>query len=353
MYISRVFLFVMLIFITPHSVTAASYVIDQQQPLINESAGFLGVGGDSEQKLAQTFTVGMSGDLAGLRLPVAGCGRGDLLIQLVRQVTGQPTGLLLRALIISGSDVPFSYTGFTDFFFPAPISVSTGDKLAFSVQTIGVDSYCSYATAPTGDTYSRGDGFFDSRPNPPGWLSFKSVPDPFNDLAFFTLMEDLSIPGSSGNCVIPGRVDPVTGLPLELPISNLVPACRCFEDASAREMRCGILHPDFFIVREFPMPLVPGKEFKERWRFTPLTELDGPVRVTISGGALQQSVKHEFGLKAGKKKPETFTFKGMAPIEASLIQGSALIEYDMQGAKSEYQRSFGVDTSIYPGQFGK
>ncbi|MCF6262143.1 MAG: hypothetical protein L3J24_00905 [Xanthomonadales bacterium] len=353
MYVPRLFLFTIVLFITPLSVNAASYVIDQQQPLINESAGFLGVGSDSEQKLAQTFTVGMDGDLAGLRIPVAGCGRGDLLIQLTRQVDGRPTGLLLRALIVFGSDVPSAYTGFTDFFFPTPVGVSVGDKLAFSVQTIGVDSYCSYATAPAGDTYSRGDGFFDSRPNPPGWLSFKGVPDRFNDLAFFTLMEDRSISGRSGNCLIPGRTDPITGLPLELPISNLVPACRCFEDAGAREMRCGILHPDFFIVREFPVPLLAGKEFKERWKFTPLTKLDGPVRISISGGALQQPIKFEFVQKFGKKEPETFTFKAIAPIETSRIQGSALIEYDMQDAKSEYQRSFGVDTSINPDQLKK
>lgn len=348
----RLFLFAFVVIINPLSVTASSFIVDQEQPLINETAGFLGIGGNSEQKLAQTFVVGMTGDLAGLRLPII-CGGGELLIQILQQSEEQPTGRLLRALIVAATDVPSSYAGFTDFFFPVPIDVTIGDRLAFSVQTVGEDSFCSYASAPAGDTYARGAGFFDSRPNPPGWSAFTGSLDSYKDLAFFTLMLDLSRPGSSGNCVIPGSTDPVTGLPYELPISNYVPACRCFADAGAREMRCGILHPDFFIVRRFAFPMVAGKPFEEHWQFTPLTKLDGPVRISISGGGLGKSVGFEFGRKSGNQKTETFSTKAMAPKEAIVIPGSALIQYDMKDAKSEYQRSFGVDTSIYLSRFEK
>ena len=179
----------------------AAVAVDQAQPLIDEEAGFLGIGGDSEQKLAQSFTVGVDGDLAGLRLPIAGCGSGELVITLREMAGGTPTGPVVRTLTVPPSDVPFSYSGFTDFFFAAPVAVTAGDVYAFTVETVGDGSFCSYATPPGGELYSRGQGFFDARPNPPGWLAFKGFPTGPQDLPFYTLMDDPSSGGPGRNCV--------------------------------------------------------------------------------------------------------------------------------------------------------
>ena len=343
----------------------AAVVTDQEQPLINAAAGFHGVGGDSEQKLAQSFTVGVNGDFVGLRLPIAGCGRGDLIIEIRELVGSQPTGPVIRSVRVPGSDVQVSYEGFQDFFLPAPIAVSAGGKLAFTVQTIGEGSYCSYATSPDGDTYTRGDGFFDSRPNPPGWVALKGFASGPHDLAFYTLMDDpASSVASSGRCVIPDKIDPVTGLPLELPISRFVPACRCFQDAGLREFRCGILHPDFFVIRRIPFPLIPGQPYEEVWQFSPLADLDGPVRIRLSGAGFEKPVNIAFSGKTKlsmknlpavvkSQEGQTVTLKARAPAKPVTTSGIAIIEYDMKDAGNEFQTRFGLDTTIEEGMFGQ
>lgn len=347
------------------STAHAGIVADQEQLMIDASAGFLGVGGDSEQKLAQTFTVGADGELVGLRLPIAGCGRGDLLLEIRELDGGRPEGRLLRAVTIPGDEVQVSYEGFQDFFFPMGLDVTAGDRLAFTVQTVGEDSYCSYATAPVGDLYPSGEGYFDSRPNPPGWVSWKEFPTDPQDLAFATLLDDPTVGSmSSGRCVIPGRLDPSTGLPLELPISRFVPACRCFEDAGAREFRCGVLHPDFFAIRRIPFPLTLGKPYEETWQFAPLAELDGPVKITLEGGGFEKPVQISFPVKqkfsaksavsaiAGTAG-QTITVKAMAPEKSGMIPGVATFEYEMKDAGSPYQNSFGLDTTLEENMFGQ
>lgn len=333
--------------------------------MIDTAAGFLGIGGDSEQKLAQSFTVGFDGDLVGLRLPIAGCGHGELLIEIRELDDGLPTGRLIRAVHIPASDVPFSYDGFQDFYFPTAIAVSAGDVLAFTVQTVGEGSFCSYATAPDGDTYPRGEGFFDARPNPPGWLAFKGFASGPKDLVFYTLMDDpMSSTSSSGRCVIPDHIDPATGLPIELPISRYAPACRCFRDAGLRELRCGILHPDFFAIRRIPFPLIPGQPYEEVWQFSPLAKLDGPVRITLEGGGFEKPVHISFPTKTkfsaknltAAMKPlagQTIVLKAKAPAKAVTTPGVAIIEYDMKDADSKFQTRFGLDTTIEQDMFGK
>ncbi len=316
--------------------------------MVDAGAGFLGIGGDSEQKLAQSFTVGVDGNLAGLRLPIAGCGRGDLVITIREMVGGRPTGPVLRTVTVPGSDVPFTYTGFTDFFFPAPLAVNAGDVLAFTVETVGDDSFCSYATPPGGNLYSRGEGFFDARPNPPGWEAFKGFPTGPQDLPFATLMDDPSSGGPGRNCIAQ-----TSGGAVPTPIDYYTPACRCFEDVTVNEFRCGILHPDFFIVWRFPFPVPPGRPYTEIWQFTPLTRLDGPVRMRISGGGLPQEQKFEFSMKGASSKTQTRRLKAVAPKEALDVKGLAIIEYDMQDAKSEMQKAFGIDTTLYADQISQ
>ena len=330
------------------SIANGAVVVDQEQPLIDSSAGFLGIGGDSEQKLAQSFTVGFSGSLVGLRLPIAGCGSGELVIELREMDGGNPTGPVIRTIRVSPADVSFSFAGFTDFFFPAPLPVNAGDVYAFTVRTEGDGSFCSYATPPSGELYPRGSGFFDARPNPPGWVTFKEFPEGPQDLPFFTLMDDPAGGGSSENCVAQ-----TSGGAVPLPIDAATPVCRCFEDLIFNELRCGILHPDFFIVRRIPFPLPPGRDYVERWQFTPLTDLDGPVYLSISGGGLQQGQKFEFKSRPGARRTMTRSLKAIAPKEALDVKGLAVVNYEMKDAQSEFEKAFGIDTTIYADQVGQ
>jgi hypothetical protein len=44
----------------------------------------------------------------------------------------------------------------------------------------------------------------------------------------------------------------------DLPISADVPVCRCLHDGTLRELRCGVFHPDFRLVRRTPLPIPPA-----------------------------------------------------------------------------------------------
>lgn len=318
---------------------SAGTVTDQEQPLIDTEAGFLGIGGESQQKLAQSFTVGVTGELVGLRLPVTGCGNGDLKISLVALAGDRPDETSVRRTRnFTAEEVGHPDPGsFQDFLFLSGVTVNAGETYAFTLETVGTDSFCSISNGPVGDPYSGGNGFFDARPNPPGWVAQAEFPDAPQDLPFYTLMNDPALP-SPGQCVA------ANGLPL--PIPDFVPACRCFEDAGAMEFRCGIHHPDFFISRRFPTPLEPGQPFEQIWDFYPLTQLDAPVRIKMSGGGLTRSQQWVFAQNGGKSVIEHKTVKGMAPAAGQVSQGLAVIDYQMKDAPSEYLQEFGVDISV-------
>ncbi len=324
------------------STAMAGIITDQEQPIIDLSAGYLGIGGDSQQKLAQSFTVGFSGNLVGLRLPITGCGNGSLQLML-REVTsdGLPTGAALRVrsfpAVEVGSIAPGEYQ---DFYFPASIEVDAGDVLAFTAETFGMDSFCSYAQGPNGDSYIVGNAFFDSRPNPPGWVPQSEFPLAWQDLPFYTLMSDPSL-AEEGMCVA------ADGTPL--PISGAVPVCRCFEDAGAMESRCGIFHPDFFIIRRIPLPIAPNRRFKQIWEFTPLTDLESPVQIEISGGGLNHPRKFKFA-RHGGGFTEIKVLRGKAPGLGETLEGHATLYYNREDAQSVHFTSFGVDTSITANQ---
>lgn len=63
-----------------------------------------------------------------------------------------------------------------------------------------------------------------------------------------------------------------------LPTSGDVPVCRCLRDPILRELRCGLIHPDFVLVRRTPLPVPPGP-FAVRWSFAPLGGFAGSVVV--------------------------------------------------------------------------
>lgn len=84
-------------------------------------------------------------------------------------------------------------------------------------------------------------------------------------------------PGGSG--VGPGP--PVGARPClpGLPVTEDAPVCHCLRDRVLRELRCGVLHPDFVLVRRTPLPIPPGQPFAVRWSFAPLGDFTGAVTV--------------------------------------------------------------------------
>lgn len=183
-------------------------VIDQQQPLLDQSVGGLAIGGASSQKLAQTITAGVTGDLIEVGFPVA-CPIGDLTVQVQRVANSKPNGEVLATQLIPGSSLPSPASTFKKLSFTSPPHFAKGDVFAVVLTSEG---QCAIVQSPVGDLYPSGNAFFDARPNPPGWLPLPEgrLSDLRYDLPFQTVMDvgtiALSIdikPGSVPNSVNP------------------------------------------------------------------------------------------------------------------------------------------------------
>lgn len=146
-----------------------SLQVDQEQPAIDAGETTLAIGGASEQKLAQTFTVGLAGRLAEVRLPI-GCEDGRLDVEIQgTTATGEPDGGVLvrrsfRAEALPGV-VPATFVPLS---LPRRLTVAPGEVLA--VVLSNETGTCGVASGPDGDSYPGGHAWYDARPNPPGWL---------------------------------------------------------------------------------------------------------------------------------------------------------------------------------------
>ena len=169
-------------------------LVDQQQPVIDDSVGGLAIGGFSDELLAQTFTVGLAGDFVEVDLPIA-CSTGDPLILEIQGVaaTGEPDGTVLRSQTYSGAGLPSFFPDppfLRPFVLSVPLPVTVGDRLAIVLNSPGE---CGIFQGPLGDPYAGGDGWFDARPNPPGWLQLSTGLLPADqrfDLPFATVVDD-------------------------------------------------------------------------------------------------------------------------------------------------------------------
>jgi len=161
--------------------------IDQMQPVIDTTAGSLAIGGASQEKLAQTVTVGLNATLHGLYLPI-GCDTGRLIVE-IRNVesNGAPGTVVFGHQGFLAEDVPsigplFRYFRLGD---DPGLTFTAGSRFAIVLRN--PTGSCGIFRGPTGDSYSQGDGFFDARPNPPGWVPF-SMTEARLDLPFMTVM---------------------------------------------------------------------------------------------------------------------------------------------------------------------
>lgn len=162
--------------------------IDQMQPLIDTTAGALAIGGASQEKLAQTVTVGHDGRLRGVYLPIV-CDSGRLIVE-IRNVdsSGTPSSILLGRSSFPAGDIAmigplFRYFNLDD---DSDLSFVSGNRFAIVLRN--PTGTCGIFRGPTGDSYTGGAGFFDALPNPPGWIPF-SATETGLDLPFVTRMK--------------------------------------------------------------------------------------------------------------------------------------------------------------------
>src|SRR5262245_10914510 len=167
----------------------AAPVIDQQQPTIDATAGGVAIGGNSQQKLAQVVTQGVTGLLTEVRFPVA-CDSGDLVVEIQGVQADRPNGVVLSSQTVPGATLPAFFPSppsFRALALSTPVSLSAGDRFAVVLSSAGA---CGMFRGPIGDPYLGGNSFFDSRPNPAGlWVcDCEFAGSPF-DLPFQTLVE--------------------------------------------------------------------------------------------------------------------------------------------------------------------
>jgi hypothetical protein len=152
--------------------------VDQHQSLTDTTAS-VAIGGGSEQKLAQIVTVGLSGPLTEIQLPLFGCDSGDLAVEIQGVANNRPNGVVLASKTVSGSSLPAGAPDFRSVAFSAPVFLTACSQFAIVLRSAGS---CGLAPGSAGDTYAGGDAFFDARPNPPGWVALG------RDLAFRTIV---------------------------------------------------------------------------------------------------------------------------------------------------------------------
>ncbi len=314
------------IFCMSASAVDAAEIVDQSQPVIDATRGFLGIGGDSEQKLAQTFRAGVTGDLVALRLPITGCGRGDLVLEIrVAGPAGSPDGTLLNTTRIDPALAPVSGTALHEFRLSAPARIRSSASYAFTLRMDPPTAVCSFAHSPLApDLYAHGEYFYESLPNPPGWLTSVSTGGQ-SDLAFETVVDTGTPPpaGSGRNCLIPGG--PAGGLP----IPESLPVCRCLRDEGLREFRCAFLHPDFFAIRRSPWPIEIGRPYTETWEVLPLSKLRSPISVRLEGANIPKPVDISFK-GVSRKSVQTRAVTLSAPEKMIVIKGNAVLLYGQE-----------------------
>jgi hypothetical protein len=243
--------------------------VDQEQPFFTSGPPLAITNSPtSEQKLAQIVTVGLAGPLVQIQLPV-GCESGTLIVEIVELDGDFPGTRILGGARVPAADLPLVLPAmFVPIDLDRGIRMSVGDRFAIVLRN--ETGHCGLATSTDGDTYSAGKGFWDARPSPPGWRPLSDFASYF-DHPFKTVVD---VPGRPPD---PGRrsnLCSVIGFGTTF-LPDWAPVCRCLQDASLREGRCGLLHPSVYMFRRVPGPIAAGQPFKVRWTVMPLAPLTG------------------------------------------------------------------------------
>jgi hypothetical protein len=239
--------------------------LDQEQPVVS-AAGGLAISGPSEQKLAQVYTAGRSGFLDRIELPI-GCSEGPGMLHVaIHEVApggslpGTPVGRHSRTGPFAARDaagdpvfrsIPFG-----------GVRQRTGDLYAIVV-TADPDLECSWLSGPGGDPYPGGDGWFDARPNRPGWIELAFGPDDPADLPFRTFVADRD----RDLC----RFVDANGVDNDF-VPAHVPLCGCLEDPVLRSLGCRFVIPEAFLEPRIPLPFGADPGEWALWSLLPLDD---------------------------------------------------------------------------------
>ena len=292
--------------------TAHAEFVDASQPIVRGAPSFP----DFFSSYAQTFTVENDGTIIALELPIS-CGSNP----------SNEGGVSLRDASVTEPEGPVltSYRGPIGRFetpdlhrvtFPTPVDVQAGDKLSI---IFGVNDGCFIYQAGAGsDPYPNGTGYFQGQ--------FGEEWQAINDLPFKVIMEKtLSLSHDDACRAADGTL---------LPVWRHAPACRCFEDQSLLESRCGVLHPDFFLERIAPLIVKPGTKFEVIWKFTPRKELSQPVLLTLNPDS-KNAKTLKFGYKSKPGIFEQTSTKHIIPYFDQSEPELAEIDYNMKDAPSD------------------
>jgi len=173
----------LMIFAKVESGNAVS-ILDQQQTSIYPDA-VVGVGGESEQIIAQVVTAGMEGALTDVWLDLASLDKVTVEIQGV-SLDSSPNDVVATSEVMHKGSLPTSCPNdpplSAHIVFSNPVYFMAGEQFAIVIRSNGEGGAAiSYDNNP----YGGGAFFFDSRPNPPGeW-----VIDANRDLVFQTYMD--------------------------------------------------------------------------------------------------------------------------------------------------------------------
>ena len=155
--------------------------VDQQNGVSSLSNSFYLLG-ESNDAFAQTFTVGVAGQLQAVQLPIY-CPSGDLLVQ-IRELTGANPSMV----VIDSRSYSNGFTRTNEGFIIIGLNdedINAGDQFAITVDSSGV---CHWTT--TEQTYAAGTGRFSNDRN--SWFALGE------DLPFATVV----LPPSFDNCPI-------------------------------------------------------------------------------------------------------------------------------------------------------
>lgn len=261
-------LFAMAVVMMLPAAAGAVLVVDQQQLGIETRFQFE-IGLTHGYRIAQTVTAGMDGRLAQIQMPVT-CSSGTLIVEIT-PLDGDVPGTTVRSRADVGAALLPVVTPlvFRSFDLDRPVVMSAGERFAIVLRNETGD--CHVGMADTLNPYSRGDSFFTFH-DPPLWSHTGGFLDPF-DTAFKTLIE---VGGGGGGRSVLCTVEQIRP---PLPFPDFTPVCRCLQDRSLREQRCGFFHPALFLFRRIPQPLPVGQPFTVKWTLVALAPLKGVVEV--------------------------------------------------------------------------
>jgi hypothetical protein len=159
-------------------------ILEPIQPIFNTEAPTQAIGGNSEQMLAQTFTVQRDGVITGVYLPI-GCSDGALDIEIRNVDDDTPGSVILTGNSFEADEIRSGVGVFERLRFPE-ISVIAGQRLSFVLKND--NGSCGMSRGPVGDSYTGGEAWFDARPNAPGWRPL-TIGTGIHDLVFLVVLE--------------------------------------------------------------------------------------------------------------------------------------------------------------------